>query len=359
MPSNAIDTELEFPLGGVHETTEFHEQPPGTTARGVNVRGLDGSSLRQRGASRPGLKRYIAQRLPSGDHEIQMLQMIVDPQATALQQNFDVPGADWTVDPLHPDQWIPPTGAGWQPNPNADPPVDEDEGEILFVQKKGQNGFGLTAAMQTMVFDNPVHNGTDDRLVLIFVGTSHNVNLGLEVTVESDTGPFTRIGEGNADDGYRRITDGGFETSISIWYRMVTADAGEPTINVTPSALGFLKFFGANFSGLNAAPTVDDNFTSGSGSSVSTGIVDIAGEGRLLVGLFGLTSSDRLNFEAEPEVVGLFHFDVGGTPTDQLTGSPVLCAGFRINPAAVTDQMDAVTVSGAVDYAAIGASFKN
>ncbi len=355
MPAHEADTELPFPFAGINITTEFQEQPPETTPVGENVRGLDTFDLRMRGGSRPGLIKYIPQQLPSGANVIQHLAVIVDPQAEAYRQEFLVPDPDWVEDPLNPGTFVPPGGWG---NPGPGAPEEEPASSIAFVQKKGQNGFGLTAAMQTMVFDNPVHNGTDDRLVLIFVGTSHNVNLGLQVTVESDAGAFTRIGQGNADDGYRRMVVGGFETSISIWYRMVSADAGEQTINVTPSALGFLKFFGADFSGLDTAPTVDNNFASGSGSSLSTGIVDIAGEGRLLVGFFGMGSSDRLNYEADPSVEGLFHFDVAGTPTDQLTGAPTLSAGYLIGPNEVTDQLDGETVSGAVTWCTIGASFK-
>jgi hypothetical protein len=360
VPSNDRPIELEFPLGGVNLLTEYQEQPPGTTPSAENVRGLNPDTLKMRGGSRAGLARYIQDRVPANvslSLLIQHLAVIVDPQAPAFRNEFLVPDDTWVEDPLNPGLYVPPGGSG---NPPSSPQQDTN---IAFVQKKGQNGFGIVSTEQTMVFDNAVWNGTNDRLVVIVVGTSHSSNFGVTVTVESDAtgGTYTRVGQGSGNDGYSREMLGTDEVTISLWYRFVTSDAGEQTIRVTPSAAAFLKFFGANFSGLNAAPFVDRAFNSSgvATTALTTGLVDIAGEGRLLIGAFALGSSNTLNYEGEDDVEGLFQYEVGGTITSPLTGAPVMSAAYWISPNIVEDEIEATPRTGSVTYVAVGASFKD
>lgn len=113
---------LEFPLKGIDVTREFQLQPPGTCADAVNVRSRDSIDHRNRGGSRPGYSKQPTDRIPEGATVIQHLNVIVDPTDLALPQNFTTPGNDWVVHPRIPNLFVPPGGAGWQPNPNAAKP---------------------------------------------------------------------------------------------------------------------------------------------------------------------------------------------------------------------------------------------
>jgi len=46
---------IVFPLGGIDLSRGFQQQKPGTTPKGINVRGFDAGTNRMRGGSRPGL----------------------------------------------------------------------------------------------------------------------------------------------------------------------------------------------------------------------------------------------------------------------------------------------------------------
>jgi hypothetical protein len=75
---------LAFPVLGIDVSCALEKQTPMTTAFGTNVRGWEPASGRNRGGARPGLSQYIPQQLPGGASEVQMLQVVVDPQAIAL-----------------------------------------------------------------------------------------------------------------------------------------------------------------------------------------------------------------------------------------------------------------------------------
>jgi hypothetical protein len=131
MPTNEKYLSLEFPLKGLDLNEEFEEQPPSTTPLGNNVRARDVLELRLRGGQRPGLVKYIPQQIPEGAVLIQHLDYIVDPSEAALTQNFTDPDDTWIE--ITPGVWVPPGGAGWQPNPNVTQPAP---GGLRFIQKK-------------------------------------------------------------------------------------------------------------------------------------------------------------------------------------------------------------------------------
>lgn len=84
--------DLFFPINGLDVSVSFEWQTPDTTPEGVNVRTFEPSTNRARGGQRWGLSKYIEQMLPldytSGSPAIQMLQVIVDPSATALGVSY-------------------------------------------------------------------------------------------------------------------------------------------------------------------------------------------------------------------------------------------------------------------------------
>jgi hypothetical protein len=97
-PSESL-VELAFPLFGVDISTPFDSQPKMTTVDGVNVRGFEPSTQRDRGGSRPGLLRYLPQLVTTT--KIQHINIIVDPQAAALiaPDTTETPGIDYIDDP--------------------------------------------------------------------------------------------------------------------------------------------------------------------------------------------------------------------------------------------------------------------
>jgi hypothetical protein len=72
-----------FPVGGVDVSCEFSRQPPGTAADAENVRSFDTLEDRMRGGSRPGLSKFIDERV-NGVSVIQHLAVLVDPTTLAL-----------------------------------------------------------------------------------------------------------------------------------------------------------------------------------------------------------------------------------------------------------------------------------
>ncbi len=104
-PSDVL-VDMPFPLKGLNVASEFELQPKGTTAVGENVRAVEHDLDRSRGASRPGLSRFINERVeekdlaavdPALSMVIQHLNIIVDPTTEALLAPEDDEAGD--VDP--------------------------------------------------------------------------------------------------------------------------------------------------------------------------------------------------------------------------------------------------------------------
>ncbi len=356
MPANEVTTELPFPFGGINLTTEFQNAPPETTPIAENVRGIDIGTYRQRGASRTGLARYIPERIPDGNTVIQHLAVIVDPAAEGRRVNFLVADPDWIEDPLNPGFYVPP--GGWANQQGAELPSD---GVITFVQKQGINGLGSVAAgSHSMSWGSAPSN--HDLMVVAVTTVSATSNVQVSVTSGAATlSDYERVGQGTADDGYARVTSGGLEYSISLWYRVATADANEITVNVSHTATAFKKFAGAVFRGTNqSAPFVDGDIGTESSavSALTTPTIDIGGTGRLIVGFFALTASGTLDYTIEPTVEGLYQWMHLGSPTDTLSGTPPLSGAYRIGPTPTQDAILAARDSGSSAYVTVAASFK-
>lgn len=122
-----------FPVLGVDLSRPYDVQRDGTTFLGSNVRAFEPATQRGRGGSRPGISRFILDRLPSGDNLVQNLSLVVTADGTALLVNYDDtppdlydpssfgpfetwPPGRFTRTPYLP---IPTGGWGIQPNKNA------------------------------------------------------------------------------------------------------------------------------------------------------------------------------------------------------------------------------------------------
>lgn len=63
MPDDDQFEDLMFPINGIDRSMEFELQPERTTPLGMNVRGFESETQRQRGGSRAGLIEYIPEQL--------------------------------------------------------------------------------------------------------------------------------------------------------------------------------------------------------------------------------------------------------------------------------------------------------
>ncbi len=81
------DVPSAFPVGGVDVSCEFARQPAATTPDAVNVRSYDTLEARLRGGSRPGLSKWIDERV-NGNALIQHLTVLVDPTTLALSASL-------------------------------------------------------------------------------------------------------------------------------------------------------------------------------------------------------------------------------------------------------------------------------
>jgi hypothetical protein len=81
--------DMPFPLSGLDLSVEYERQTPGSTPIGLNVRGFEPLTMRQRGGSRPGLSQYIPEQVGDVKSVIQHLNFVVDPTEAAVLDNFD------------------------------------------------------------------------------------------------------------------------------------------------------------------------------------------------------------------------------------------------------------------------------
>jgi hypothetical protein len=84
--------DLTFPINGIDVSMEYQLQPADSTRIGLNVRGYEPSTMRQRGGSRAGLAKYVPAQIPGGPFLIQHLNYIVDPQGDSLLTSGDTFG---------------------------------------------------------------------------------------------------------------------------------------------------------------------------------------------------------------------------------------------------------------------------
>lgn len=77
---------MRYPYGGIYQLRGYEQQQPGTTRSAINTRAVESMTMRRRGGSRPGLRRYIGLQ-PSGSGLLQELSVIVWMGGNAVQQS--------------------------------------------------------------------------------------------------------------------------------------------------------------------------------------------------------------------------------------------------------------------------------
>lgn len=346
--------DLEFPLGGMEQDREFQEQSPGTTPLAVNTRGINPDSLRNRGGSRAGLGRYIPTVVPASAASsllIQHLAVIVDPQATALHQNFTVPGSDWVADPLNPGTFVPPGGWGVQPNPNASQPAQEGGGaSISFVQSEYVIfDYDVSGAQSGQFTSNP----TSGNFLIIWVYT-------VDATANRTVAPTNFNGNTYIQIGsYQRQTVNSQEYSMSAWYRVAADGADERTVIVTPSGNVDISVIAQEFRGQNSSPIGNTVTSSGSGVAPATGTLTIATTGNAALVGFLVTNGEGDGGFSTFDSDYTTDFSTGGGVED---GDPTkdgsLLVAYKLNCTAGTEDA-AGTVFASDAYVSLAIELKD
>lgn len=183
MPTDG-NLELVFPLDGLYESVEYQQQPGGTAAEALNVRGDDCRTRRERGASRPGLSQFIPDPVHGLGNEVQHLTTIVTTGLAALSGAYTVPHERINVDYvlLGPDAFgnpgwvIPVGGSGIQPNRNLPNNGDDFNEQALQIGTVSSGSQVILAINNTLVTASTVSG------VVPVVGSKH-------IVVPVDPGP--------------------------------------------------------------------------------------------------------------------------------------------------------------------------
>jgi hypothetical protein len=341
--------DLEFPLGGVDTLQENQEQPPGTCADAVNVRGTNPDSLRARGGSRAGLVKYLPDPLIAGGSIIQHLNVIVDPQATRLRITVPIPDDTWVEDPLFPGTFVPPGGWGNPPNPYATQP-EPPSTEPAYRQSKVL-GFGLGNTEQSVTFDT---DALFNSLIVVAVVTSDGgINtLGVTVT-DGVNASFTQAGS------YQRFIKTAQEHTLSLWYKIGNGTAAARSeVQVDPSGdctlcVGILEFTGI----VTTSPLDSTNgaFDSSGTVSMSPGQVTIGGNNEVVVAAYaGVNAIDDIT-PAGGFTLAVNHNDGGPDFTDIL-----LFVTYKLDFDLASDPTPSADWQGGADkWASAAASFKD
>lgn len=347
--------ELVFPLKGIDVTSEYQEQPEGTTPVAVNVRGTEMLILNDRGGSRPGLTKY-ADLTAKGVTPLQHLAVIVDPTTPTLLTNDPIP--DGLLDPSsngggrNPGRYVRRKGAAVQPNrnvatPNIPPP------DITFVQGMNQ-GWDFSAERREPQFDT--QPGDNNFLVAVVVTLATGGNIGVGVQVQNDLlNNYTQAGTYYEIEDTDSVAAG---VRLSIWYRTATAGASETTVKVTPADEVSMCVVLLEYAGVTTGSPVDA--TSGNvdesgfpfDPTMTTGTIDMGAADNLIVAAFASARS------IDTGVAGAGYTVVEDHGDGSIDNSDIqLFVVHRFNQTA--DQAATGSFAGGgQDYAALGVAFK-
>lgn len=322
---------LDFPLSGVDRGSEYELQPAGTTPTGVNVRGLDPATLRERGASRPGTVRFIDAQPAGVSSMIQELTVVVTADGEAMLGAFEstggvsgVPpgtvydaggGPDGIADPStnneaggdtdpdnpltrNPDRVIPDGGSGVTPNRHE--PGDGESSGWEFVQKNKEFFPFSSGGTRTdqLAFDTP----TEDNQMLVVVYWTAGDDDGA-VDYQPTFAVTDSLGNTYAEAevvSYNSTPGSGAEV-LGVWWTRNTV-AGACTVSVQQTntrpggtfvgggALLILEYRGLQTStpadgAVSSGFTIENDGTNQTGT-LTTGAVPIGGSTRLVLGAF-------------------------------------------------------------------------
>lgn len=353
MPGNDKTANLEFPLGGLDVVAEFQEQKPGTTPVAVNVRAFDTIARRARGGSRPGIVHYAPDAVPANvslDMTIQHLNVIVDPHATALPQEFETPGDDWVEDPLNPDKYVPPGGWG---NPGGSDPDDDPGAAIALVQSQiDWVPFNNSDSSQREItWATPPTNG---NIMVVIVATQDDqfVSPGATVTVTNTAGSsYSMLGT------YSSMTKTDNIHTLSIWIREAVSGSNENTVKVTPNQDISLLTVMSEWVGMDPAGAFDafaKTEDSVGANPMTVGPVTIEGDNEMVLAAY-----------MGGFVVDTVTAPAGYTLLEERDGSSldldiVIYVFYKLNVDTGDSQTPQATWDGGADkYCAVGASFKD
>lgn len=287
MPEKETEVGVIFPIAGLNTTCEFSRQPPDTTPAGVNVRTYETITDRARGGSRPGLTQFIPQLVNGVTNPIQMLNILVDPQGSALDANDGIPGPTiQDPDPRY-NRLVPAGGSGVQLNLNIQ--TFQQTMRLLgngAASASCDPGNGWTGALTLPVGTTPPAGS----LVVVVVAvnqfaTGGSGGFGITSVVDGAGNNYTQLqSAARSAQATPGPSPAFWNSTYSLWYAYVPfLNNSAATITVTPSGPDQNTLLGAtasvfSFSGTTPAEhsiigsaAYSGNTTAASGSVSNTG----------------------------------------------------------------------------------------
>lgn len=245
MPPPFTDVGAVFPSKGLERTCEFGRQPADTAPDGENVLSEESITSRVRGGSRPGLSKYINETVV-GDFVVQHINVLVDPQATALRAETSTPGgvpdpSTNNVTMRNPGRVVTSGGSGRVPNRNI-PDGPGSGNAVEFVQVYREQPGVINATTTFTLPSQPVANS----LVVVIIRTSKvGTAVGeASLVTNSNLNQYEQVGgNGYTSDvtsNHNGIPGQTATNSISVWTKRATAGAADQEIRVTPGGTGFI-----------------------------------------------------------------------------------------------------------------------
>lgn len=229
---NDKDVPIQFPTSGINVATSFGQQPQNSTPVGVNVRAYESILSRGRGGSRSGLSRYVPGLLPTGDHLVQHMNIVVDPQGGALLAGGELFGP--TIEDPDP-RWtrlIRAGGSGVQLNANITnaPPTTDQLRQFVT----GAFGAGSPSMFTVSLPSQPVSGNL--ILVVALALTANNGPQASPLPPYPQAGAFDAGGIQNGGGAaYTQVGgSGGYaRSSVDVTYAVAAAPGSPPSGYVT------------------------------------------------------------------------------------------------------------------------------
>ncbi len=345
--------DLPFPMRGINRSTEYELQPQGTTQTAQNVRGVEPSTNRERGGSRPGLSKFVGTRPAGVESGIQDLNVVVTAAVEALGAQFEtgtggfygwdeddppVTGDgegtpiteypdDWVRhptegDPRFPlgDPYVPPGGSGSYPSPDVPPLAPPGEG--------GGGGSGW------------VYQQSDIENTSVTVnagGGTPELNLGFNSDVQDGqllvVGVYATEGDITEDGNVKgtALTNVQVTDSLGNSWTQVETTSIENARTPDPPFLHRVKYHMRLFwTRTNAGEcdiTVTLTYTNSAGVAISHGVAAIAVEYTGLENASPYEGSEIASYSAAPGPNGPVTLTAGACPVG---GNTRLAIGFTV-----------------------------
>lgn len=344
--------DLPFPDRGVDVSTEYELQPERTTPSGVNVRVADQLADSDRGGSRPGLSKYISDRV-NNLALVQCLDLVVITDPIALGGGPEGDGGGAGGGGSAPGGGAQGGGTGQFGGWGGYGPVSypsRPSGDSYWLQREMAGGTGATQSryVQSNIGSSftPVViafdlNVTAGHLIVVVVGDTESATVTSGVA-DSQGNLYTQVGT--------YVTGQEFSSPdfvMSMW-RGITNLSGALAVTVTQSEASnpFVAIFEYRLTDILLPLDGTANFSlhTPPNGNLTTSSVPVSSTDALLMGAFYTPSSSTVQ-------------PTSGFTLRERSGGLMICDRVGVSSAAAVTATQTTHV-GAASYAAIGASFR-